>query len=114
MASSKRHERPPKNQSNRKSQSKNQHLIVKPEKHLIMSILNVHIRHVPRNFDRECGSAEEEDEWDSPSLCGRMAGDLDTYCQKGVGHHTKVQVRLDKTYSTGYKDVELNVESMST
>jgi hypothetical protein len=122
MASSKHHEPPPKNQSDRENRSKDRHLIVK--KRLITSTRNMHTGmttwHVQRNFDWERGSRlllrslrrtngtprAFMEEW-LETLTRTARRDF-----KGVSNHPKPQVRLDKSYSTGYKDVESDVECM--
>jgi hypothetical protein len=102
MASSKHHELLPKNQSDRENQSKDQHLIMK--KLLIMSTRKLQeYAYQARPDELRLGTRveiaaeeSEEGEWDSPSLYEKMAGDLDTYRQKGVSNHSKQQARLDK------------------
>ena len=50
-------------------------------------------------------AAEEEDDWDSPSLYGRTAGDLNIRRLKSDGRYSKVQDRPGKIYLTSYKDI---------
>jgi hypothetical protein len=45
-------------------------------------------------------AAEEEDKWDSVSIYGRTAGDLETRSQKSDGRYIKVQDRPGKKYQT--------------
>jgi hypothetical protein len=122
MASSKHHEPPPKNQSDRENRSKDRHLIVK--KRLITSTRNMHTGmttwHVPRNFDWERGSRSLLRSLRRTNGTPRafMEEWLETLTRtarrnfKGFSNHPKPQVRLDKSYSTGYKDVESDVECM--